>query len=266
MTFSLAVAGKGGTGKTTFSGLMLKYLLAHDLKPILAVDADANTNLNEVLALRIDATIGDIRNEILRNMGMVPAGMDKESYIEYRVQEALVETKDFDLVSMGKPEGTGCYCYVNDILRRYIELLSNNYAYIVMDNEAGMEHISRGLTQAVDVLFVLSDPSPRGVMTAGRIARMVEEMRLPIKRVAMVLSRVTGPAHPGLLEKIEETGCDFAGTFPADELVTEYDLEGKSVLELPGDAAAYLGVEKILDVYVPATGEKAANREGAPAA
>lgn len=252
MTFSVAVAGKGGTGKTTFSGLMLKYLLLHDMKPILAVDADANTNLNEVLALTIDATIGDIRNEILRDMGMVPAGMDKESYIEYRVQEALLEAKDFDLLAMGKPEGTGCYCYVNDILKRYIEILSNNYAYIVMDNEAGLEHISRGLTSSVDMLFVLTDPSPRGIITAGRVASMVDEMRLPIKRVAMVLSRVTGEPHPGLLAKIAETGREFAGIFPADELVTEYDLDGKSALDLPDDSAACRAVSEILDKYVPA--------------
>lgn len=250
MTFSLAVAGKGGTGKTTFSGLMLKYLLSHDMKPILAVDADANTNLNEVLGLSIDTTIGDIRNEILRDMGLIPGGMDKESYIEYRVQDALVETKDFDLVAMGKPEGTGCYCYVNDILKRYIEVLSNNYAYIVMDNEAGLEHISRGLTSSVDMLFLLSDPSPRGITTAARVAGMVQEMRLPIKRVAMVLSRVTGEVHPSLREKIEQTGCEFAGVFPADELVTEYDLEGKSVLEFPDDAPAFVAVREILDKYV----------------
>lgn len=247
---SLAVAGKGGTGKTTFSALMLKYLLERDLKPVLAVDADANTNLNEVLALPIETTIGDIRNEILRDMGLIPAGMDKESYIEYRVQDALIETKDFDLVAMGKPEGTGCYCYVNDILKRYIEILSGNYAYIVMDNEAGLEHISRGLTSGVDILFILSDPSPRGIITAARIAGMVEEMRLPIKRVAMVLSRVVGEPHPGLLEKLAETGREVAGVFPVDELVTEYDLGGRSALELPGDSAVYLAVEKILDKYV----------------
>jgi CO dehydrogenase maturation factor len=253
MTLSLAVAGKGGTGKTTFSGLMLKYLLSRDMKPILAVDADANTNLNEVLALPIELTIGDIRNEILRDMGMIPSGMDKESYIEYRVQEALVETKDFDLVAMGKPEGTGCYCYVNDILKRYIEVLSKNYAYIVMDNEAGLEHISRGLTSSVDMLFVLTDPSPRGIITAARVAGMVDEMRLPIKRVALVLSRVMGEPHPTLLEKIEATGCEFAGVFPADELVTEFDLEGKSVLEFPDGAPAYQAVATILDKYVDAT-------------
>lgn len=252
MTISLAVAGKGGTGKTTFCGLMLKYLIERGMKPVLAVDADANTNLNEVLGLPIDTTIGDIRNDILRNMGMVPEGMDKETYIEYRVQEALVETKDFDLVAMGKPEGTGCYCYVNDVLKRYIEMLSGNYGYVVMDNEAGMEHISRGLTSAVDVLFVLSDPSPRGVLTAARIAGLVEDMRLPIKRVAMVLSRASGEPHPGLVAKIRETGIDFAGTFPADELVTEFDLEGKSVLELPDDSAVYVAVAGILDKYVDA--------------
>lgn len=252
MTISLAVAGKGGTGKTTFCGLMLKYLIERGMKPVLAVDADANTNLNEVLGLPIDTTIGDIRNDILRNMGMVPEGMDKESYIEYRVQEALVETKDFDLVAMGKPEGTGCYCYVNDVLKRYIEMLSGNYGYVVMDNEAGMEHISRGLTSAVDVLFVLSDPSPRGITTAARIAALVEEMRLPIKRVAMVLSRVGGEVHPGLVDRIHDTGIDFAGTFPADELVTEFDLEGKSVLEVPDDSAVYVAVAGILDKYVDA--------------
>ncbi len=264
MPVTIALAGKGGTGKTTFSGLALKYLLARGVRPILAVDADANTNLNEVLALPVELTIGDIRNEILRDMGMIPAGMDKETFIEYRVQEALVETPDFDLVAMGKPEGTGCYCYVNDVLKRYVEILSDNYAYIVMDNEAGLEHISRGLTAAVDFLFVLSDPSPRGVMTAARIAGMVEEMRLPIKRVAMVLSRAGERPHPALLDAIKKTGCDFAGSFPADELVTSFDLEGRSVLELPDESVAYRAVAAILDKYV-GTGEeeKATATEGA---
>ncbi len=261
MTTTIGVAGKGGTGKTTFCGLALKYLLARDMKPVLAVDADANTNLNEVLALPITTTIGDIRNEILKNMGLIPAGMDKESYVEYRVQEAMTETPGFDLVAMGKPEGTGCYCYVNDILKRYIADLSGNYDYIVMDNEAGLEHISRGLTAAVDILFVLSDPSPRGILTAARVGQMVEEMHLPIKRLAIVLSRVDLQPHPVLLERIEETGREFAGTFPVDPAVTEFDLEGRSILELPDGSPAYLAVQTILDKYLvrqTVTGEPAA--------
>ncbi|RJQ50803.1 MAG: carbon monoxide dehydrogenase [Actinobacteria bacterium] len=262
MATTIGLAGKGGTGKTTFSGLVLKYLLARGMKPVLAVDADANTNLNEVLALPSETTIGDIRNELLRDMGLVPAGMDKESYIEYRVEEAMTETPSFDLVAMGKPEGTGCYCYVNDILKRIISDLSGNYDYIVMDNEAGLEHISRGLTAAVDILFVLSDPSPRGIITAGRVCDMVEEMRLPVKRVAIVLSRVDGEPHPVLMEKISDTGREFAGTFPTDGTVTEFDLQGRSVLELPDDSPAYRAVEQILDRYVLSkiaqTGEPAA--------
>lgn len=267
MTLSIAVAGKGGTGKTTFCGLVLKYLLAREMRPILAVDADANTNLNEVLALPIDMTVGDIRNEILKDMGMIPPGMDKESYIEYRLQEALVETKDFDLVAMGKPEGTGCYCYVNDMLKRYIEILSNNYGYIVMDNEAGLEHVSRGLISSVDTLFVLSDPSPRGILTAARVGELVDAMRLPIRQVAIVLSRTNGEPHPALLEGIGETGRDFAGTFPVDDAVTEFDLEGKSVLTLDDDSPAYLAVEAILDKYIGSKDvDRTAAAEGAPAA
>ncbi len=247
MSQLIAVAGKGGTGKTTFSSLVIRYLIKNNLKPILALDADPNMNLNEVLGIEVDETIGSLREEIRSNIDDIPQGMPKENYIELRLQGAIVEAADFDLIAMGIPEGKGCYCYVNSVLQKYIEIINRNYPYIVMDNEAGLEHLSRGTTKNVSQLIIISDPSPRGVITAGRIRDLMESIKLDVKEYGLVLSRLTDDK---LVEKlsviIKKTGLQLWGIVPHDELIIEYDLEGRSLLELPDNSKAVQAVERIL--------------------
>ncbi len=248
MSELIAVAGKGGTGKTTFCALTVRHLLKKALRPVLAIDADANLNFNEVLGVEIKQTVGGVRDDLLKNMGLLPAGMDKNTWIELQLQDSMVETKDFDLVAMGRPEGTGCYCYVNSVLQRYMEVLQDNYPYVVMDNEAGLEHISRGTTKNVSYLLIVSDASPRGVRTAARIRDLVNEMEIPVGQMALVLNRlVNEEVTVAAIAEAEKRGLDLAGVIPADEIVTKFDLADRTLLELPDDSIAVREAGKILD-------------------
>lgn len=248
MSELIAVAGKGGVGKTTFCALLVRYLINHRLGPVLAIDADANLNLNEVLGVDIKQTVGDVREDLLRNMGMLPAAMDKNTWIELQLQESMVETKDFDLVAMGKPEGTGCYCYVNSVLQRYMEILQNNYPYIVMDNEAGLEHISRGTTKNVGYLLIVSDASPRGVRTAVRIRDLVRELKVEVGQMALVLNRMgSDEMTQAALAEVKTREMELAGLIPADDIVTAFDLADRSLLELPDDSAAVRAAGNIFE-------------------
>jgi CO dehydrogenase maturation factor len=248
MSELIAVAGKGGTGKTTFCAMTVRHLIKKGLGPVLAIDADANLNFNEVLGVDIKQTVGDVRNDLLKNMGMLPAGMDKNTWIELQLQDSMVETKDFDLVAMGKPEGTGCYCYVNSVLQRYMEILQDNYPYVVMDNEAGLEHISRGTTKDLAYLLIVSDASPRGVRTAARIRDLVLELEIKVGHMALVLNRLSGEEMTkAALAEAEIRGLELAGVIPADDQVTAFDLADRTLLELPDDSPAVQAAGKILD-------------------
>lgn len=250
MTTTIAIAGKGGVGKTTFCALVLRHLLEQGIRPLLAVDADANTNLNEVLGVPVEKTIASLRDEILKDMGNMPPTFTKDTWVEYQLASAITEESGYDLVAMGKAELSGCYCYVNNLLKRYLELLAGNYRYVIVDNEAGMEHISRGLLSDIDVLFVLSDPSPRGILTASRIADLVDELQRKVKRVSLVVSRVPGGELADVLRpRIEELPVEFAGVLPADDEVVRFDLEGRSVLELGADNPMVRAVEGIMSRY-----------------
>lgn len=247
MSQLIAVAGKGGTGKTTFCALTVRHLIKHGFTPVLAIDADANLNFNEVLGVQIKQTIGDVRDDLLKNMGLLPAGMDKNTWIELQLQESLVETKHFDLVSMGKPEGTGCYCYVNSVLQRYMEILQNNYPFIVMDNEAGLEHISRGTTKNVDYLLIVSDASPRGVRTAARIRDLVIDLKLKVGDMALVLNRMADKeVTAAAIAEAKRQQLDLAGVIPADPLVQKFDLSDKPLLELPDNSVAVQAAGEIV--------------------
>ncbi|MCK4268271.1 MAG: AAA family ATPase [Actinomycetia bacterium] len=248
MSDLIAVAGKGGVGKTTFCALTVRYLIKKGLRPVLAIDADANLNFNEVLGVEIKQTVGGVRDDLLKNMGMLPAGMSKDAWIEMQLQESMVETKDFDLVAMGKPEGTGCYCYVNSVLQRYMEILQNNYPYIVMDNEAGMEHISRGTTNDVSYLLIVSDASPRGVRTAARIRDLVNELSVKVGGMGLVLNRLLNEEMTNAaLAEAKKRELELIGVIPADDLLLKYDMNDRSLLELPDDSAAIQAASKILD-------------------
>ncbi|MBA2848314.1 AAA family ATPase [Thermosulfuriphilus ammonigenes] len=248
MAETIALAGKGGTGKTTVAALVIRYLLEKNLKPILAVDADANANLNELLGLEVEITLGEIKDEMKTS---VPTGMTKDQFMELKVHEALIEAPGFDLLVMGQPEGPGCYCAANAFLAQVMEGVAKNYRYLVVDNEAGMEHLSRLNMRRVDYLLVVSDPSSRGVLTAGRIARLTEPLGLEVGRKVLIVNRAPEEIPPALADQIEktalETGLEFAGYLPHSEELFRFEVERRPLLELPQDSAVLREAYKIFD-------------------
>ena len=247
MSFTIAVSGKGGTGKTTVAGMIIRHLLDRGKSPILAVDADSNSNLNEVLGVEVRSTIGEARELMKKD---VPVGMTKDIWFEYKIQEALTETKGFDLISMGRPEGPGCYCAANTLARKCLDLLTGNYRYIVIDNEAGMEHFSRLTTRDVDLLFILSDPSKRSILTASRIRDLIHQLDLRIAREALIINRVQDELDSGILDELKKQNLPLAGTIPVDEEVYRYDLEGKPTLQLPLESKAVQAARRIFEEYI----------------
>ncbi|MBN2706488.1 MAG: AAA family ATPase [Deltaproteobacteria bacterium] len=246
---SIAIAGKGGTGKTTLIGLILRWMAEQGMKPILAVDADANANLGEVLDVKIPGTIGELREGMKTE---VPTGMTKEAYMEYHIQNLLVETGTFDLLTMGRPEGAGCYCYANSLCTKFIDFMVKDYDYVVIDNEAGMEHLSRLLMKDIDLLLVVSDPSLRGIRTAGRIKELVEELRLRVGRLALIVNRaIDGKLVDEAYALINEIGIDLAGVIPDDPLIAKFDREGKATIKLPADSPASIEINKIMAEIFP---------------
>ncbi|OFW56130.1 MAG: carbon monoxide dehydrogenase [Candidatus Solincola sediminis] len=250
MTFVVAVSGKGGTGKTTFSALTVDYLVKNTGKAVLAVDADSNANLDLALGTEAEKTVGSIREYLTDNISRMPAGMSKEVWVETLMQQALVEEKGFDLLSMGRPEGPGCYCYLNNIFRRYLDIMSGHYEYVVADNEAGMEHLSRRTTRGVDVMFIASDPSVRGIRTALSIRDLARELKLDIKRMALVVTRVRDGLPQNLRAIAEEANLEVAGVIPEDEMIRDFDEQGKALSALPEDSSARQAVNRILDGYL----------------
>lgn len=250
MSYTIAIAGKGGVGKTTLAGLIVKHLVSKGKGPVFCVDADANSNFNEVLGIDVQATVGSVREDVLSNIDQIPAGMPKESFIEMKLQDAITETKDFDLIVMGRPEGPGCYCYANSLLRKYVDLLSENYEFVVIDNEAGMEHLSRRTTRSIDLLIVVADAAPVGIMTAGRINQLVDDMKLKVKNRVLILGRA-GELHPAIEDRVSKTSLELAGVIPNDKILLDYSFEGNSVINLPENSAAVLAVNEIMDKLLP---------------
>ena len=227
--------------------MIIRHLLDKAKGPILAVDADANSNLNEVLGVTLSSTIGEAR-EVMRKD--VPVGMTKDIWFEYKVQEALTEAKGFDLIAMGRPEGQGCYCAANTLARKCLDLLTGNYQYIVIDNEAGMEHFSRLTTRDVDLLFILSDSSRRGILTAARIRDLIHELDLHIVREVVVINRVQGDLEPEIPGELKRQNLTLAGVIPTDEEVYRYDLEGRPTFQLPVDSKAVQAAKRIFEEYI----------------
>lgn len=242
--YIVALAGKGGTGKTTISALLVKYLVRKRITPILVVDADANANLNELLGLKVESTLGQVRDEMKTS---VPTGMTKETFIEYKMQEALIESKDFDLLVMGQPEGPGCYCAANNLLAKYLEVLAGNYRAIVVDNEAGMEHLSRLNLRDIDLLISVSDPGPRGIMTAKRIADLTAHLDVKVGKKVLVVNRVSDQLDILLQEEIQKTGLVLGGMVRQDPLILSYELRKISLLELPDDSFTVKDSEAIFE-------------------
>lgn len=245
MTMRIAVAGKGGTGKTTLSALLVRYLTEERKgKDILTVDADANANLNEALGLTVEETIGTILEDT-KNPSAVPTGMTKDVFIEYRLSRAMIEEDAFDLVVMGNPQGPGCYCYPNDLLKKYLEKLSNNYDYMVIDNEAGLEHLSRKILPMVDLLLVTSDATARGIRSAGRVREIAEKVKMDVVKMGLVISRSREGEISALEGEIRKSGLELLGEIGYDPLVAEYDLNGRALLSLPEDSTAVLDSRNI---------------------
>ncbi|MBW2469067.1 MAG: AAA family ATPase [Deltaproteobacteria bacterium] len=248
MAYSVALAGKGGTGKTTMAGLLIKFLLKQNKTPILAVDADCNANLNEVLGLKLGSTLGGAREEMKK--GDVPSGMTKDIFMEMKLEEAVIEADGFDLVIMGQPEGAGCYCAANTLLTNYLERLAGNYPYIVMDNEAGMEHISRLTTKDVDILLIVSDSSRRGLQAAVRINELARCLNIGVGKSYLVINQAREMPPKAVMDKLTEANLELIGTVPADDLIYDFDFNGRPTIEMPEDSQSVKAAFEIFEKIV----------------
>ena len=249
MPHTIAVAGKGGVGKTTTCGMLIDYLCKKKQGPVLVVDADANSNLNEVLGVEVETSLGAIREEMARAemTGSVPAGMTKADYAEFKFNSALIEEDDFDMIVMGRTQGKGCYCYVNGVLKTQVDKYAKNYQYVVMDNEAGLEHVARGTLPHVDTMLLISDCSRRGIQAAARVAEMIDEMELKPGRLGMIVNRApNGELDEGVKAEIEKHGLDLLGVLPQDEGVYRCDCAGEPSAKLPESNSVKIALKGIL--------------------
>lgn len=250
MSYNIAVAGKGGTGKTSLTGILIDYLAKEKKGDTLVVDADANSNINDVLGMDISGTIGQIKekaNQIEKSNAQIPSGMTKAQYLEYELNCIVEEGDGYDLLVMGRSDGEGCYCFVNSILKKQIHLMSNHYDYIVVDNEAGMEHLSRKTTRHVDTLLLVSDCSRRSIQAVARIRDLAKELKLSVDNVHLIVNKVpNGILHEGVKEEIEKYNLDLIGIVPLDEMIYEYDSTGKPLVNLPEDSKAKMAIKDIV--------------------
>ncbi len=245
------MAGKGGTGKTTISALLIKYFVEKGLTPVLAVDADANENLNELLGLAVETSLGDLRERMKTE---TPPGMTKRDYMEMYINRAIIEAKDFDLLVMGQPEGPGCYCMANTILAQIIEGLARSYRYLIVDNEAGMEHLSRLNLRKIHTLFVVSDPSIRGIVTAARIANLTKALKVEVRNKVLIVNRVPNDLPAALKDQIQEviqkTDLLFGGCVPASDDIFQSELQQESLLKLSAKTDAVQVTKRIFNNFL----------------
>jgi len=257
MTTTIALAGKGGVGKTTISGRVIKYLIASQSGAVLGIDADPSSNLNMVLGMDLDWTGGDIREGLLDQvkgsltaggaaMGTLPGGISKRDYLDHQIRSSLIEGDRFDLIAMGRGEGQGCYCAVNHNLREVIDAISRNYRYVVIDNEAGMEHLSRRTTRDVQHLLIVTDPSQRGIVAAERIAAFRKELDINIENAYLVLNRLSGPIPAPLQARIDQLDIPLLGVVPADDELTNLEFNGQPAIEIHQGSPVYQAVAGML--------------------
>ncbi|ABO35112.1 Cobyrinic acid a,c-diamide synthase [Methanococcus maripaludis C5] len=244
----IAVTGKGGVGKTLLSSLIIRNLTKTG-KDILAIDADPDSNLPEALGVEVTKTVGDAREELKKEVksGNASPEMDMWNSLDYKIMESIIETPEFDLLVMGRPEGSGCYCAVNNMLRKIIETVSSNYDIVVIDTEAGLEHLSRRTTQNVDTLLVVTDSSKRGILTAIRIKDLAKELDISFKNLYLVLNRIKPENEESVRETVKDFGLDIIGIIYDDELTASYDMEGKPLFELPDESDTVNSVSKIVE-------------------
>ena len=251
MGYNIAVAGKGGTGKTSLTGLLINQLVKQDKGPILVVDADANQNINEVLGVEVDETIGSIREEANmreKNGDSFPGGMTKAQFLQYKLNHSIVEGDGYDLIVMGRSEGEGCYCYVNGILREQTNKISSHYNYMVTDNEAGMEHLSRKTAKHIDELLLVSDCSRRSIQAVARIRDLALELKLKVGATHLIVNKVpNGVLNDGVKEEIAKHNLNLLGIVHLDELIYEYDSSGIPLVQLPEDSQSKVAMKAIID-------------------
>ena len=249
MPHTIAVAGKGGVGKTTTCGMIVDYLCKKGQGPVLVVDADANSNLNEVLGVEVETSLGAIREEMAQAelKGGIPSGMTKADYAEFKFNSAIVEEDDFDMLVMGRTQGKGCYCFVNGVLKTQVDKYAKNYKYVVMDNEAGLEHVARGTLPHVDTMLLISDCSRRGVQAAARVAEMIGEMELNPGRMGLIINRAPeGRLDEGVKAEIEKHGLTLLGVLPQDEGVYRCDCDGDPSAKLPDSNPVKAALKSIM--------------------
>jgi CO dehydrogenase maturation factor len=246
MTTTITVAGKGGVGKTVISSLLIDLLSKKGV--VLAVDADPSTNLNTALGLPLEATVGGAREDMTKdiNAGKITPGVSRQEFLDMKIREALVESSKIDLLAMGRPEGPGCYCAANHMLRTSIDRIAKNYEYVVIDSEAGMEHISRQTTQNVDFLIIISDPTMRGLTAASRVRDLIKEMRTKVGKVFLVVNRVRNGLAEEIRESVERLGLHIITIIPEDPNLPELEIKGKPIIELPEDSPLKVGVREIV--------------------
>jgi CO dehydrogenase maturation factor len=258
MSITIALAGKGGVGKTTIAGMVIKYLVQNKPGPVLAIDADPSSNLNMVLGLDLDWTVGDIREDMLAQvksslviggaaMGSLPGGISKHDYLDHQIRASLAEGEAFDLIAMGRSEGAGCYCAVNHNLREVIDSISRNYRYIVIDNEAGMEHLSRRTTRDVQHLLVVSDPTQRGIVAAERIASFRNELDIRIEHAYLIINRLPGSVPAALQAEVDKLDLPLLGTIASDEELSKFEFSGRPLVDLGNDSPVYQSVARMMD-------------------
>ncbi len=258
MTTTIAFAGKGGVGKTTLSALTIRYLAELRAGPVLAVDADPSSNLNLLLGMDLDGTVADLREDMLEQvkgtltqggaaMGALPGGLTKRDFLDLGIRNALVEGQDVDLLAMGRGEGPGCYCAVNHNLREVLDAIGRSYAFVVIDNEAGLEHLSRRTTRGVQHLFIISDANPRGLVTAERVAAFRHEIDIAIEHAHLILNRTSGQLPASLTDRIATLDVPLAGVIPADRALAELELAGRPIWDAPAEAPAVAAVGALLD-------------------
>lgn len=246
MTVSIAVTGKGGVGKTLVAALLIKVLHEETGEVILAVDADPNSNLHEALGIKAGKSVGEIREEMLQVGEQLPPEQSRADYLEGLIESVIVEGDGFDLITMGRPEGPGCYCYVNHLLRKILDKLTGRYRFVVVDAEAGLEHFSRRTTRDVDILLVVSDPTVRGFMTAKRVKELVRELNTKFGRMYLVVNRVPEGLADKVAEEASKVGIGCIALIPEDELVAEFDLEGRPFIQLPKESKAYKAIAELV--------------------
>jgi CO dehydrogenase maturation factor len=248
MTKTIALAGKGGTGKTTVSALIIKSLVRQGAGAVLAIDADPSTNLHLALGLEMPLTVGEIREGMTdpAMSGTLGVSISRQDFLQREIHMALEEGERVDLLAMGRPEGQGCYCAVNHLLRQVVDEMEGAYDYVVIDNEAGMEHISRRTTKGVDLLLIVTDPTIRGMKAASSIAQMASEIDVDVRRMGLVINRVQGEMPEPLRDAIEALGLEVVAMVPADTQINENDALGRSLLSLNGDSPAWETIDQMM--------------------